>query len=156
MYVALREHGKAAAHSGAVLSLALERNGGAVSRYSLPIFHEQHSRHGESRRLAERVLKLLLWQRGGYKVSVAGSRSIAALFADRYRAGGERGLDAECFARVYERPAFVVEAVEVSALPPENEQGKSVGGHLNGCRIGFDAGGSDRKVAAVIDGETVF
>jgi len=31
-----------------------------------------------------------------------------------------------------------------------------MGGHLQGCRIGFDAGGSDRKVSAVIDGETVF
>jgi predicted NBD/HSP70 family sugar kinase len=31
-----------------------------------------------------------------------------------------------------------------------------VGGHLGGCRIGFDAGGSDRKVAAVIDGKEVF
>jgi predicted NBD/HSP70 family sugar kinase len=31
-----------------------------------------------------------------------------------------------------------------------------MGGHLEGCRIGFDAGGSDRKVSAVIDGETVF
>ena len=27
---------------------------------------------------------------------------------------------------------------------------------MNGCRIGFDAGGSDRKVSAVVDGETVY
>ena len=27
---------------------------------------------------------------------------------------------------------------------------------MNGCRIGFDAGGSDRKVSAVIDGEAVY
>ena len=27
---------------------------------------------------------------------------------------------------------------------------------MEGCRIGFDAGGSDRKVSAVIDGETVY
>ena len=31
-----------------------------------------------------------------------------------------------------------------------------VGGFLKGCRIGFDAGGSDRKVSAVIDGEVVY
>lgn len=156
MYAALREHGEAAARSGAVLTLALERNGGAVSRYSLAIFQEQHPRHAESLRLAERVLKLLLWQRGGHKVSVAGSPSIAAQLAARYRPGGERAFDADFFAKIYERPAFVVEAVDASALPFENEQGKSVGGHLNGCRIGFDAGGSDRKVAAVIDGKEVF
>lgn len=156
MYLALREHGKAAVSTGAVLTLALERNGGAVSRYSLPIFPEQHPRHPESKRLAERVLKLLLWQRGGHKVSVAGSPSIAAHLAASYRPGGERTFDADFFAKIYERPAFVVESVDASTLPSENEQGKAVGGHLNGCRIGFDAGGSDRKVAAVIDGKEVF
>ena len=31
-----------------------------------------------------------------------------------------------------------------------------LGGHLEGCRIGFDLGASDYKVAAVRDGEAVF
>ena len=31
-----------------------------------------------------------------------------------------------------------------------------MGGNMDGCRIGFDAGGSDRKVSAVIDGECVY
>jgi predicted NBD/HSP70 family sugar kinase len=31
-----------------------------------------------------------------------------------------------------------------------------IGGHTDGCRIGFDAGGSDRKVSAVIDGKVVY
>jgi predicted NBD/HSP70 family sugar kinase len=69
---------------------------------------------------------------------------------------GERAFDAEFFAKIYEKAAFVVEAVDESAVPAEREQGKAVGGHLDGCRIGFDAGGSDRKVAAVIDGKEVF
>ena len=33
---------------------------------------------------------------------------------------------------------------------------KPLGRHLDGCRIGFDLGGSDRKVAAVVNGEVVF
>ena len=41
-------------------------------------------------------------------------------------------------------------------LHPSLDIAKPMGGHLDGCRIGFDAGGSDRKVSAVIDGETVF
>lgn len=32
----------------------------------------------------------------------------------------------------------------------------TLGGHLDGCRIGFDLGASDRKVSAVIDGEAVY
>ena len=40
--------------------------------------------------------------------------------------------------------------------PEANEAPRPLGGHLDGCRIGFDAGGSDRKVSAVIDGECVY
>jgi predicted NBD/HSP70 family sugar kinase len=141
---------------GAKLTLALERSSGSVSRFSMPAFADGHERSAESQRLAERVLKFLLWQRGGHHVYVAGPRAIADYLKARYRAGGERAFDADFFAKIYEQPAFVIEAVEEAQLPPEREQGKAVGGHLNGCRIGFDAGGSDRKVAAVIDGKEVF
>jgi predicted NBD/HSP70 family sugar kinase len=73
-----------------------------------------------------------------------------------YGPGGARSFDADFFAKIYEKPAFVVEHCATGALPPEQESGSALGGHLNGCRIGFDAGGSDRKVAAVIDGKEVF
>ncbi len=156
MYLALREHARAVGSSGVTLTLALERSGGSVSRFAMPVFAEGHARIAESQRLVERVLKFLLWQRGGHHVFVAGPPAIAEYLSARYRAGGERAFDAEFFAKIYEKPAFVIEAVEASQLPAEREQGKAVGGHLDGCRIGFDAGGSDRKVAAVIDGKEVF
>ena len=41
-------------------------------------------------------------------------------------------------------------------MPPERRRTASLGRHLEGCRIGFDLGGSDRKVAAVIEGKVVF
>jgi predicted NBD/HSP70 family sugar kinase len=156
LYLALRQHARAVGAQGVTLTLALERGGGSVSHFSLPVFPDGHERSPESQSLAERVLKFLLWQRGGYHVFVAGSQAIAGHLAARYRASGSRAFDAELLAKIYEKPAFVVEAVAASALPPEREQGKAVGGHLDGCRIGFDAGGSDRKVAAVIDGKEVF
>lgn len=156
LYLAMRAHARAAAPHGARLTLALERSGGSVSRFSLPIFPDGHPRSAESQRLAERVLKFLLWQRGAHHVFVAGSRAIAGYLAARYCASGERAFDADFFAKIYERPRFVIEAVDEAQLPPERELGKAVGGHLAGCRIGFDAGGSDRKVAAVIDGKEVF
>jgi predicted NBD/HSP70 family sugar kinase len=155
-YLALRAHHQAVGSSGSTLTLALERGGGARSRFSMPVFSDAHPRSPESQRLAERVLKFLLWQRGAHHVYVAGSPAIAEYLAAQYRAGGARAFDAEFFAKIYEQSAFVVEAVAESALPSEREQGKAIGGHLNGCRIGFDAGGSDRKVAAVIDGKEVF
>jgi predicted NBD/HSP70 family sugar kinase len=156
LYLALREHARASAGSGATLILGLERNAGSVSRFSMPVFAEGDPRQTESLRLAERALKFLLWQRGAFRVWVAGPASIARHLADVYRVGGERAFDAEFFAKIYEQPRFEVRMVELDQLPGESEQAKAVGGHLNGCRIGFDAGGSDRKVAAVIDGKEVF
>jgi predicted NBD/HSP70 family sugar kinase len=155
-YLTLREHARAVGEDGEKLTLALERSGGSVSRYSMRVFASGHERAAESARLAERVLKFLLWQRGGHHVYVAGPRYVTELLSAQYRAGGERAFDADFFAKIYEQPAFVIEAVEEGALPPQAEHGKLVGGHLDGCRIGFDAGGSDRKVAAVIDGKEVF
>src|SRR5439155_19090380 len=41
-------------------------------------------------------------------------------------------------------------------FPPARSSTIPLGRHLDGCRIGFDLGGSDRKVAALIEGELVF
>ena len=57
--------------------------------------------------------------------------------------------------RVYETK-FEVEVVSLEDAPKNVSAAAPVGRHLDGCRIGFDAGGSDRKVSAVIDGETVY
>lgn len=158
LYRALRRHEHAATREpGSVrLLLALERGGGYVSRFELPVFDERHPRAAESAWLAERVLKLLLWQRGASRVYVAGAPAIAGRLASLYRVGGERGFDAEFFAKIYGQRAFAVEAVDATELPAEREDSRAVGGHFDGCRIGFDAGGSDRKVAALIDGKQVF
>ena len=70
-----------------------------------------------------------------------------------YCVGGKRSFDAEFMSNVYEKP---FEVVYCDAVPAEKSNPQAVGRHLGGCRIGFDAGGSDRKVSAVIDGEPVF
>jgi predicted NBD/HSP70 family sugar kinase len=57
--------------------------------------------------------------------------------------------------RIYEAP-FEVLSVDRDDLPAVKPAGKPLGRHLDGCRIGFDLGASDRKVAAVVDGEVVF
>ena len=49
-----------------------------------------------------------------------------------------------------------LEVVHTRDLPAERSQTRPLGRHLEGHRIGFDLGGSDRKVAAVIDGRVVF
>ena len=47
-------------------------------------------------------------------------------------------------------------ATTADEIPEENSPAAPLGRHLDGNRIGFDLGGSDRKCAAVINGEVVF
>src|SRR3989442_11723272 len=58
-------------------------------------------------------------------------------------------------ASVYEQP-FTVIVTEPEEVPEAKELTQPLGRHLDGCRIGFDLGASDRKAAAVIDGKVVF
>jgi predicted NBD/HSP70 family sugar kinase len=103
----------------------------------------------------ERLVKFLLWSRGGYKVTICGDRDVAEFIRTTYSAGGARTFDAAFMARVYERP-FEVVNVPYDQRPSAREASRPMGRNLDGCRIGFDAGGSDRKVSAVIDGEAVY
>ena len=145
-----------AKEGGVPLVIAVERNKGYVSTYKLDVFKDGSGHDEESYGVVERIVKTLLWVYGGFKVTVAGSKKIYEKIADAYKKGGARQFDADFMARVYERP-FEVEYVENAAdAPKEHQAADPVGRHLDGCRIGFDAGGSDRKVSAVVDGETVY
>ena len=134
------------------LTLALERSGGEISVYRTFV-HGTSGMAEADRYYADRLLKLLLWMKGGFKVYISGSDAIYEYIRDTYRAGGAREFDANFMSDVYERPFEVVRCGDV---PAEYSAPQSIGRHLDGCRIGFDAGGSDRKVSAVIDGESVF
>jgi len=57
--------------------------------------------------------------------------------------------------KIYER-SFEVTLVPAEKMPLAHETTAPLGRHLDGCRIGFDLGASDRKAAAVLDGKTVF
>jgi predicted NBD/HSP70 family sugar kinase len=57
--------------------------------------------------------------------------------------------------QVYEQE-FKIIACSPGQAPALREQGKALGRHLDGHRIGFDLGASDRKASAVVDGEAVY
>ncbi|MDL2294124.1 ROK family protein [Ruminococcaceae bacterium OttesenSCG-928-D13] len=103
----------------------------------------------------DRLLKFLLWAKGGHRVSLCGDTALGTRLKAAYAPGGARGFDADFMARIYDLP-FSFELLDYAQKPAANEAAKPVGRHLDGCRIGFDAGGSDRKVSAVIDGEAVY
>jgi predicted NBD/HSP70 family sugar kinase len=142
--------------AGAVpLRLALERADGSVSVFETIAFPPGSSWFPLNLRYAERIVKFLLWQRGGWKVYVGGPREIGAHIAAEYAPGGAREFDAVFMGGVYEHP-FTVVATDPDDVPDAAETTIPLGRHLDGCRVGFDLGASDRKASAVIDGEAVF
>ncbi|HSC89942.1 MAG TPA: hypothetical protein VLC09_21875, partial [Polyangiaceae bacterium] len=144
------------AGGGQSLVLAVERSGGEVAHFRTRVLPDTHPNVRDNLFYAERIVKMLLWAKGGFRVFVAGPSAIADHLASSYAPGGARAFDAEFMAKVYEQKRFEVRLVPEGELPREHESPVAAGGHLDGCRIGFDAGGSDRKVAAVIDGKEVF
>ena len=133
--------------------VALERGNGHVSVFSSCLRGEEYAE--ANLRYMERTVKFLLWSVGGWRVTICGCAETAEKLRSIYCAGGERDFDFNFEFDVFERP-FELVLCEERDFPRENEQARSVGGHLEGCRIGFDAGGSDRKVSAVIDGVSVY
>ena len=57
--------------------------------------------------------------------------------------------------KIYEKP-FEVVITPADKVPAAHTLSTAVGGHLDGCRIGFDLGASDYKIAAVLNGEAVY
>jgi hypothetical protein len=135
---------------GAVpLVMALQGEGGRVTRYESVMAAVPGV---DDMRYAERLLKMLLWARGGWRVLVAGPAGVAEALAAAYAPGGARAFDAESMRKAYGRP-LVVEGVALEAIPETHENVRPLGGHLDGCRIGFDLGASDFKLAAVEAGK---
>ncbi len=137
-------------------ALALIRADGMASRYDTRLLAASPATALLNLRYAERLLKFLLWQKGGCRVLVAGADEVAAQLAAIYRPAGARAFDHDFMGeKVYGR-TFAIQAAQLADLPPEHVPDLPLGRNLDGCRIGFDLGGSDRKVAALIDGQVVF
>jgi len=140
---------------GHPLALALERNDGNVSVFRTAILPQEAST-AINQRYVERLLKFLLWQKGGWRITVAGGAGIADYLRTVYAPGGARAFDHEFMGeRVYGRP-LTIECASAGRTLVEKEAAVPLGRHLDGCRIGFDLGASDRKCAAVMDGKVLF
>ena len=136
------------------IAIALEREKGRVSVHRTFI-HGTPEMAEADYRYVERYVKFLLWSTGGFRVSICGCSELAQRLQKAYCAGGERDFDHTFFYQLYEQE-LVIEDLPLECCPVVNEQAVPMGGNMDGCRIGFDAGGSDMKVSAVVDGETIF
>ncbi len=133
---------------------ALEQNDGAVSHFAIDLLPADHPDAAANFGMLERLVKLALWSRGGFRIHIDAPAALVEHLRAHFRESPTGRFDSFIVGqRVYEH---AVEVVAATDLPPERSSGAPLGGHLDGCRIGFDLGGSDRKVAALIDGRVVW
>jgi predicted NBD/HSP70 family sugar kinase len=136
------------------VGVALEQTDGNVSHFRTEILPESHPQAVGNFIYIERILRLLIWSRGGFRIHFQGPPALATKLAAYYRDTATGEFDSTIVAeRMFDHP---LEIVHVRDLPAERNSTAARGRHLEGCRIGFDLGGSDRKAAAVIDGKVVF
>ena len=155
MSLICRKMREATEADGQDIIVAAERNRGYTSVYKTRIYKDNTGHDQENFKFIDRIAKTLLWASGGYKLTIAGSAAVGEYIKAAFSHGGSRDFDVRFMERVYERD-FEVIVTDLAHAPEEKSSAFPVGRHLDGCRIGFDAGGSDRKVSAVINGETVY
>ena len=136
------------------LAIAVERDKGHISVRETKIYGTPDMAEADYR-YVERFVKFLLWSIGGFRVYICGCSEIAQRLQNAYTPDGERQFDFTFVGQLYERDLEILD-LPYDKCPAANEEALPIGGHMEGCRIGFDAGGSDRKVSAVIDGEPVY
>ena len=136
------------------VAIAVEREDGQITVRHTAIYGTPEMARSDER-FIERYVKFLLWSIGGWRIYVCGCDAIGRKLQKAYTKDGERTFDVDFYQNVYERP-FEVVCCALADCPRPNEAPRAIGGHMDGCRIGFDAGGSDRKVSAVVDGECVY
>ena len=132
--------------------IGLERECGLVARFETQV---RASADDLTLCYVERIVKFLIWSRGGWRLYIGGPKAIGEVIRKTYSAHGARRFDCQMMAKAYGKP-FEVVVTTPARVPAHRDMQVAAGGYLKGCRIGFDLGASDYKVSAVIDGEAVF
>lgn len=136
------------------LKLALVRSPESVTTFTIPLVPDHHPAAQWNFRVAERILKFLLWSRGGHQVALRGPDSVTHPLKHHFSHHPCGIFDQNMMGdRIYLSP-FTITASDQEFH--DIETSRPLGRHLHGCRIGFDLGASDRKVAAVQDGKPLF
>jgi len=134
--------------------IALEQADGSVYHFRTEFFPAGNPAAAGNYQHIERIVKFLLWSRGGWRIYFDGPAAIAVRLTAHYRDDATGKFDSDMVGeKMFDHP---LEVVNTRDLPPERSESKPLGRHLDGYRIGFDLGGSDRKTAAVVGGQVVF
>jgi predicted NBD/HSP70 family sugar kinase len=135
-------------------NISLVQTDGTTHTYKTHIIHEKHPHEELNYLYLERLVKFLVWSYGGYKIYLEGPSRNVGKIEQHFKETKTGRFDSQLIGeKVYGHP---FEVIKTDFSPTDVERTQPLGRHLEGCRIGFDLGGSDRKVAAVQDGEVVY
>lgn len=141
---------------GESLIIAVERGNGMISTQQVKVFPHEGEFVALNIKYIERLVKYLLWMKGGWKVTIAGNPVIAETIRKIYSPKGARAFDYKFMGEKLYGKTMKIVSCDLNQAPEQKEMDVSIGRNFDGCRIGFDLGGSDRKCAAVIDGKVIF
>ncbi len=135
--------------------IAVERDRGRISRFDTRVYDMRHPKAAANFFYIERIVKFLLWQFGGWKVTIHAPECLVQYLRSCYSETGCRSFDAQFWGDfTYEQTMTFVYAATPEDVPQENNgEGAAVQMDWKGWRIGFDLGASDEKVAVVKDGK---
>jgi predicted NBD/HSP70 family sugar kinase len=135
------------------IAIVVIGNDDMVSRYDTTIHGTKEMELADFGYI-ELIVKFLIWARGGSTIVISDDK-IANHIKRLYNPEGKRAFDYHFMTRVYEMP-LQVSSASLAEIPSSKMTNRKMGRQLTGFRIGFDAGGSDRKVSAVVDGICVY
>jgi len=144
-------------HGSREIKIAVMRPDGSGSTHHDTVLPAEEEWEALNLRHIERVIKFLLWGCGGSGIMIAGAPELAAPLQAIYSPSGARAFDADFIRKVFSAELLITSVEEADYPQIAATTGPKDGAiDMKGNRIGFDLGGSDRKCAAVIDGEVVF
>ena len=126
--------------------IGLERESGLVSRFETVV---RPGADAATLLYVERIVKFLfVGARRLESLHFGGPKAIGEFIRKTYSARGARKFDCDMMGTAYGKK-FQVVVTTPEKVPANREMQVAAGGHLKGCRIGFDLGASDYKVSAV-------
>lgn len=137
------------------VTLAIRRPDGTCWHYPTQLLPNQPVFSSSNWRYTERLAKFLLWALGGNELIIADAPEIAEQLSAYYGTSDLGRFDQNFLGDTAFGKPFKVTACTKETLPEERKIARELGRNLDGYRIGFDLGGSDRKCAALINGEVV-
>ena len=132
------------AEGGEPLTIGLERNDGLTSVFTTRVFKDGCGHDEENYAFVERLVKTLLWTRGGYKLTIAGSEVIADRIRADYSVGGAREFDRDFMSGVYEAP-FEVLHVPADQAPVKGNPAEDGAAHKAVTAVGAPADGDNAQ-----------